>query len=225
MTPSSTTPKSTNLSSGTPPQLSQERSFIEHLARLERGPLAVLRRSLSDDRPGDSAQFLEGVILRSGLTHGPRQAKYMIAGLFALIERPHDEKPDEKIVEKIDDDTDEETSARPQREGKSLGYLLGTLYREQQARPSTEKRFLALLDADGEALPYQLRQAVALLKGSDVKPDWALLLRDVSSWEHEQWGNEVRRRWANHFYQAAAYQTRNTDQTDTPEELTQEATR
>lgn len=172
-------------------QYARERQFIDRLSRLERGQLAQLRRALGDDRPGDSAQFLEGVIVRSGMGGGNREAKYLVASLYALIERPQN------------DETEDQTAARVTREGKSLGRLLGELFREQQERPSTEKRFLALLDADEDALPYQLRQAVSLLRGSEVRPDWARLLSDVSGWNAD-WGDKIRRRWAEDFYRAAA---------------------
>ncbi|MGI8747672.1 MAG: type I-E CRISPR-associated protein Cse2/CasB [Deinococcus sp.] len=193
----------------TPDRVSVERAFIDRLSRLERGQLAELRRSLGDDRPGDSAQFLEGVIVRSGMVKGNRQAQYLIASLYALIERPHN------------DESEDETAARVTRAGKSLGHLLGTQHVEQNKRSgrkpddssSTEKRFLALLDADADALPYQLRQAVALLKGSDVKPDWARLLSDVSGW-NSHWGDRIRRRWAEDFYHVAAYEGRD-DSSDT----------
>lgn len=183
------------------PDLQAERDFFAHLSRLERGPLAELRRSLGDE-PGNAAQFLEREIYLSNLGSRNFRAVYLVAGLYALIERPHD------------DETDEQAEKRASREGKSLGHLLGQLYREQGERPSTEKRFLALLDADEAALPYQLRQAVALLRGSNVKPDWARLLSDVSRWNHDEWGDDVRRRWAREFYRAALPKTDTNDAAD-----------
>lgn len=199
----------------TPDRVSLERAFIDCLSRLERGQLAELRRSLGDDRPGDSAQFLEGVIVRSGMVKGNRQAQYLIASLYALIERPHN------------DESEDETTARVTREGKSLGHLLGTKHvkqnkcfgRKPDDSSSTEKRFLALLDADADALPYQLRQAVALLKGSDVKPDWARLLSDVSGWNSD-WGDLIRRRWAEDFYRVAAYEGRDDSSDNTTDAQT-----
>ena len=186
-----------------PPDVQAERDFFARLARLERGPLAELRRSLGDE-PGNMAQFLEREIYLSNLGNRNFKAVYLVAGLYALIERPHD------------DESEEEAQARAGREGKSLGHLLGQLYREQGERPSTEKRFLALLDADEAALPYQLRQAVALLRGSDVRPDWARLLSDVSRWNHDEWGDDVRRRWAREFYRGALP---NTDVNDAVDDL------
>ncbi len=197
-------------------RVSAERGFIDRLSRLERGQLAELRRSLGDDRPGDSAQFLEGVIVRSGMVKGNRQAQYLIASLYALIERPHN------------DESEDETAARVTREGKSLGHLLGTQHVEQNKRSgrkpddssSIEKRFLALLDADADALPHQLRQAVALLKGSEVKPDWARLLADVSGWNRDDWGDRIRRSWAEDFYRAAAYEGRDDARDNAPDAQT-----
>jgi len=205
VTPFNPIPANPISASQPPDPLTLEREFFARLGRLERGPLAKLRRSLGDDQPGDSEQWLQRYIFLSGLEKGNRRMQFLVAGLYALIERPHD------------DETEEEAEARAVREGKSLGWLLGTLYREQGERPSTEKRFLALLDADEGALPYQLRQAVALLRGSDVKPDWAQLLRDVSGWSVDGWGEEVRRRWANDFYRAALPPRQNAATEDTPE--------
>ena len=190
------------------PKLLAERKFIDLLSGLPRGSLAELRLSLGYT-PGDSAYSLERQIYGAEIGHLNRSSVYLVAGLYALIERPHD------------DETDEQAEARAKREGKSLGHLLGQLYRDQNERPSTEKRFLALLDADEAGLPYQLRQAVALLKGSDVKPDWAQLLRDVTRWNHDEWGDDVRRRWAREFYRAAL-PTRPTDDNNTDETPTQE---
>lgn len=178
--------------------LSPEERFFAELAKLPRGQHAELRRTLSDDRPGHGAYFLEGVAYRSGLAwalkeeldgleQSSRRALYLVAGLYALVERPHDgEEPEEERTE---------TKAR---KPLSLGALLGDLYRAQDARPSTEKRFLALLDADREALPYHLRQAVTLLDAGDLRPDWPQLLRDVT-----RWGDAVRQTWARDFYRHA----------------------
>lgn len=176
-----------------------EERFFAELAKLPRGQHAELRRTLGDDRPGHGAYFLEGVAYRSGLAwalkehldgleRSNRQALYLVAGLYALVERPHDgEEPEENA----------EAEAK-ERKALSLGALLGDLYRAQEARPSTEKRFLALLDADREALPYHLRQAVTLLDAGDLRPDWPRLLRDVTGW-----GDRIRQTWARDFYRHA----------------------
>jgi len=193
----------TSLSAGQVVVSSPERRFVDRLTRLTRGQLAELRRSLSDDHPGDGAPFLEGLILRSGLQSRNRQGVCLIAGLYALIERPWNEDPRPP------------GSAQTELRGPSLGFLLGALYRDQQERPSVERRFLALLDADGDALAYHLRQVISLLKASELKPDWVRLLRDVCGWE-ARWGNQIRRQWANDFYRAA-HSSSMSDASPTPE--------
>ena len=174
----------------TVPEATPHERLVRHLSRLDRGQLAGLRRSLGDDRPGQSVPWLAGVFLRSGLGTpgaGQWQALALVAGLYALVERP--------------DDAAEEAEAPERRE--SFGQTFGGLYLAQDQRPSTEKRFLALLDADADALPYALRQAVTLLHAGDRTPDWVQLLRDVNLWDHDEYGDEVRRRWARDFYRRA----------------------
>lgn len=68
------------------PKLAAERKFIELLSKLPRGPLAELRRSLSDT-PGHSAHSLERQIYEAEVGHLNWSAVYLIAGLYALIER------------------------------------------------------------------------------------------------------------------------------------------
>lgn len=174
----------------TQPQATPFERLVLNLSRLDRGQLAKLRRSLGDDLPGQSVPWLEGVFLRSGLkAQHERQwrALALVAGLYALIERP---------------DEDSDPAPTPDRR-PSFGETFGALYLTQEQRPSTEKRFLALLDADMDALPYALRQAVTLLNADGRTPDWVQLLDDVSWWEHDTVGEQRRRRWARDFYRAA----------------------
>lgn len=162
--------------------------FVSELARLDRGDLAGLRRSLGGDERG--AYWLEGLSVRSGYGEAKaheKEALGLVAGLYAL-------KPP------IRDDEEEGQEAEPeQAEAKapapSIGVLMGRLYTAQGARPSTEKRFLALLDADRDGLPHHLRQAVTLLATENLTPDWTQLVGDLL-----YWGDRVRRRWARDFY-------------------------
>lgn len=179
--------------------LEREAAFFEALSHLERGPLAELRRGASlerDQRP----YFLERLLF----DHLPawqgwaREAAYLVASLYALVERPNAEGARE---------SEEATPTLPEvrKHRTSLGRDLGKLYRDQDERPSTEKRFLALLDADEEQFPYQLRQAVTLLNAADIRPYWPQLLSDARAW-----GNvtdprfrdreTVRDQWARDFY-------------------------
>lgn len=207
------------------PYLEQETAFIAALGKLERGPLAELRRSLSfgpgEGRNGQS-YFLTGLIYE----HLPEwyrggwgfQAAFLVAGLYSLVERPHSDAGTEDKKE------DASETAKPEkRQFRNLGQDLGRLYRDQGERASTEKRFLALLDADEEQLSDRLRQAVTLLNAGDIRPNWAQLLNDVLSWNQPERRNRVRDRWARAFYQpgtAATSDTRPADsataETDSP---------
>lgn len=166
---------------------SRHARFVSALAQLDRGQLAELRRSLGDRE----AFFLDGVLARVGLGFEEgwrRRALHLVAGLYALVERPHDKG--------ADDDTGETTDEAPGgKKGPSLGALLGRLYLFQDRRPSTEKRFLALLDSDVEGLEHHVRQAVTLLRTEELTPDWARLADDLAFW-----GDSVRRTWARDFY-------------------------
>ncbi|WP_232472742.1 type I-E CRISPR-associated protein Cse2/CasB [Deinococcus sp. DB0503] len=163
--------------------------FVAELARLERGPLAQLRRSLGGDERG--VYWLESLYVRSGYGTAQDFEKdilRLVAGLYALKPRARQDEGDA---------AEEETPAEhpaPQ-DGPSIGLLMGQLFLKQNRRPSTEKRFLALLDADRDGLPYHLRQAVTLLATKDFTPDWVRLTRDLL-----RWGDRVRRGWAQDFY-------------------------
>ena len=200
------------------PRLEAETAFFAALSKEERGPLAELRRSLSygpgEGRNGQSYRLM-GLIYE----HLPRwyvngwgnDAAFLVAGLYALVERPHSDS-------KTDESSDlPETPRIETRPFRNLGQDMGRLYRDQDERPSTEKRFLTLLDADEEQLSDRLRQAVTLLNAGDIRPDWAQLLSDVLSWNQPERRNRVRDRWAKAFYQPRAA-TANTD-TTSPNEV------
>lgn len=169
-------------------KLRKEKDFIRALSQLDRASLANLRRSVAAET--HRAYFLERHIFAANIGHYPSRLLYLVAGLYALVERPHNTE------------TQEDQDARAETEGKSLATLLGNLSRIKNDT-STEKRFLALLDADEDGLPYHLRQTVMLLNGQNVKPDWARLLKDIGTWHHPEWGENVRQRWAKDFYRAS----------------------
>ncbi|MFC6593169.1 type I-E CRISPR-associated protein Cse2/CasB [Deinococcus lacus] len=170
-------------------ELSNAARFVAQLERLERGPLAQLRRGLGGDER--SVYWLEGLYIRTGytsLTEGQRRILQLVAGLYALKPQPKDDGDDSEA-------TDEAEATANAANAPSIGQLMGRLYVKQGARPSTERRFLALLDADRDGLNYQMRQAVMLLGTEEITPDWVRLTEDLL-----YWGDDVRRRWARDFY-------------------------
>lgn len=179
------------------PRHGAEMRFVAALGELERGQLAELRRSLSI-RTGQS-YFLERLIYehlpewyRGGWAH---DAAFLVAGLYALVERPHSEPKAQEAAEAVS------LSEQPGRiQARNLGYALGRLYRAQDERPSTEKRFLALLDADETQVQDHLRHAVTLLNAGELRPDWAQLLADIARWHRPDVRDRTRERWAQAFY-------------------------
>jgi CRISPR system Cascade subunit CasB len=173
--------------------------FITHLrdiAEHDRGALAALRRSLAF-APGTCAAAMPHVepwAVKDGTREPQRQALYLTAGLFAANSRHH--------------------------AGTSLAAALAQVWLRRDS-PSIERRFIALLSADAEALPVHLRHAVSLLAAEELGCDYAALAEDLGRWL-DPWQDEardrVRQRWARDFYRTLA-RTESTD--DTP---TQEAT-
>lgn len=154
--------------------------FIARLWTLERAELAELRRSLAFD-PGTHAPAFRVVEPYAMHTNYKWEgdAYYLVAGLFALIERPNPERPPPKL------------------ETRNLGQSIAELYVSRQKSESIEKRFIALLDAEGEQLAYRLRQMIALLR--DAAPiDWTKLLEDLRYWNSEE--KRTQRNWAKSFY-------------------------
>ena len=165
--------------------------FVAELDRLERGSLAQLRRGLGGDER--DVYWLESLYVRSGYGTAKDFEKdilRLVAGLYALKPRARRDEGDAAAEE-----TPEPDARADSEKGPSIGLLMGQLFLKQDRRPSTEKRFLALLDADRDGLPYHLRQAVALLASEDLTPNWARLTRDLL-----RWGDRVRREWAQDFY-------------------------
>jgi CRISPR system Cascade subunit CasB len=91
------------------------------------------------------------------------------------------------------------------REGRSgLPMTIGKAcasYKTASGSTSTERRFIALLDADTDQLPHRLRQIISLLKEQPI--DFDDLLKGLLYWNDDQ--KRTQNAWARDFY-------RNTDQ-------------
>jgi CRISPR system Cascade subunit CasB len=84
----------------------------------------------------------------------------------------------------------------PARGGK--GGVGSAVRRIKDKSGSIEKRFSALVDSDRDALTVKLRYMTTLLKSNNVPVDWLQVLKDLSSWEHQD--RFVQRRWVSEFY-------------------------
>ncbi|HUX41798.1 MAG TPA: type I-E CRISPR-associated protein Cse2/CasB [Rectinemataceae bacterium] len=134
---------------------------------------AVLRRSLSFD-PGSfppSFPYVEPFV-RDSDSQWRREALYLVAGLWA-------------------------SHWREGRSGESMPIGEACwVHQAASGSTSTELRFVALLDADRQQLPYRLRQMVALLKEYNI--DFESLLNGLIYWEDDL--KRTQNAWARDFY-------------------------
>lgn len=150
--------------------------FIEWLETLNDADTkvrAVLRRSLAFD-PGACPAAYPYVepFVKDDDSSWRREMLYLVAGLWAMHWRQGHSG-----------------------EQMSLGKACA-VYQQQSKSTSTERRFIALLDADSEQLPHRLRQIVALLK--DYYLDFEALLKGLLYWNSER--NCTQNQWARDFY-------------------------
>lgn len=153
-------------------------AFIGHLFDLadreDRGALAELRRSLVSDNDILAARHVLPW-LGAEVSLWRESVAFLVAGLFAM----HPERLTDR----------------------NFGHSMGRVWQAQDKRPSTEQRFVALLNAHPEDLPYALRQAVSLFRAHEVPVDWSQLYRDLCNWSHPD--RFVQRKWARAFWGAA----------------------
>ncbi|GAA5533410.1 type I-E CRISPR-associated protein Cse2/CasB [Deinococcus aluminii] len=183
--------------------------FVAELAKLDRGPLAQLRRGLGGDERG--TYWLESLYVRSGYGEAKdfeKDTLRLVAGLYALKPQARQDEGDG-----AEDETGAQASAKAAtkvEQAPTIGMLMGRLYLAQGERPSTEKRFLALLDADRDGLGYQMRQVVMLLATEDLFPDWVRLTSNLLRWNGTiDQRDKVRREWAQDFYKEISRETKN----------------
>lgn len=155
--------------------------WLEKLNERDARVRAVLRRSLAFD-PGafPAAYPYVEPFLKDQDSRWRRQVHYLVAALWAAHWESERTDPAQPIGEAV---------AR---------YALRHHSPEQlsSGASSTERRFIALLDANADELPYRLRQMVALLK--DWAIDFDLLLADLLCWHAPD--KRIQHLWARQFY-------------------------
>ena len=182
--------------------LSPQQSFINHLFKRDAGERAELRRCLSADPPSSHLPAYRLVETHSsvrGAGKWRRDCFYMVAGLFALVER----RPPARRGHADEGDRSGSTS-RPLTVARAVKAYEGRSEKGEGNMSSTERRFLALLDSDRDQLPYRLRQMLQMVtRGQNAVSaplDWAQLLRDLQYWREDE-DDRVRQRWAQQFYE------------------------
>jgi CRISPR system Cascade subunit CasB len=69
-------------------------------------------------------------------------------------------------------------------------------YQAASGSTSTERRFITLLDSDGDQLPHRLRQMIGLLKEYAI--DFEALLQGLLYWNDDH--KRTQNAWARDFY-------------------------
>lgn len=171
-------------------EISREQAFVRHLRqRSEPADLARMRRALGD--PGQEViPVVEGFLGRiqdEREDHRERMVYYLVAGLWATTVSSSEleqfrKKPEEEPEVSQSEESDVSKGYR-----RTLGHAIAQLYLARDQSKSIEQRFIALLDADEEQLPYRIRQMVRLLKSEEGIPIyWSELLRDLLAWDYER---------------------------------------
>jgi len=166
--------------------------FIEELERMNEkdGKVrAVLRRSLAFD-PGcfpPAYPYVEP-FQKDDDNGWRREMYYLVAGLWAAHWR--EGRAGEPLsIGTACADFDSEKRKKLSRD-------------DRKKMTSTERRFITLLDADGDQLPYRLRQMVSLLK--DFNLDFSAMLWDskiktgLLNWNDDR--KRTQNGWARDFY-------------------------
>ncbi len=157
--------------------------WLEGLNAKDTKVRAILRRSLAFDPGSFPAAFpyIEPFVTGDD-KDWYRKAHYLVAGLWA----------------------------QHWREGRT-GPLLsvgraGAEHQMKSGSTSTERRFIALLDADQDQLSHRLRQMLALVKEQAI--DFEVLLKGVMYWNDDQ--KRTQNAWARDFYRSLSTETNST---------------
>jgi CRISPR system Cascade subunit CasB len=171
-------------------------AWLEQLNEADNKARAVLRRSLAFD-PGQHIPAFPYVepFLKGEEAGWRRDVHYLVAALWAAHWR--EGQSDSKIKVAV-------AVARHDLERRSKMNA-----DERRKTTSTEKRFIALLDADEDQLPHRLRQMCALLGEQPI--DFERLRHDLLAWHRDD--KRTQNDWAHDFYRTLNPASQN--QTDT----------
>ena len=172
-------------------------AWLEQLNEADSKVKAVLRHSLAFDPGQHIPAFTYVEPFLKGVEEGwRRNMHYLVAALWAAHWR--EGQPDSKIKLAV-------AVGRYDLEHRNK-----VIAEERRKTTSTEKRFIALLDADEDQLPHRLRQVVALLGEQPI--DFDALLYDLLRWKnHDDKRPQID--WARDFYSTLNPTSQN--QTDT----------
>lgn len=163
-----------------------------------------MRRSL-DDAGAEVVPLVEGFL---GRIQGEREDRwericyYLVAGLWASTVSSSELEQLRKEEEEPEVGQNDEGGVNKGYR-RTLGHAVAQLYLAREQSKSIEQRFITLLDADEEQLPYRLRQMVRLIESQEgIRIYWSELLRDLLAWNRER--KPVQQEWARAFYRTVA---------------------
>ena len=147
-------------------------TFFERLERLDAGGRARLKRNagnpLATSRSGALGLFYN--LLPPGVPQYQEEKYFLAATLYPIAEDGGQ---------------------------GNLGAALNKARNEKNAK-GLNRRVEILLDAQGEQLPFRLRQAVRFLHSNRVRLDWRRLLADLLNWDSPK--RFVQQQWARSYF-------------------------
>lgn len=147
-------------------------TFFERLERLDAGGRARLKRNagnpLAASRSGALGLFYN--LLPPGVPQYHEEKYFLVATLYPIAEDGGQ---------------------------GNLGAALNKARNEKNAK-GLNRRVEILLDAQGEQLPFRLRQAVRFLHSNRVRLDWRRLLADLLNWDSPK--RFVQQQWARSYF-------------------------
>jgi len=169
--------------------MTQSQPYINYLESLrdDRGALAALRRGLGRTA-GDVLEMYPYVIrwLPEKTSAQRESAYFLVASLFAYY---------------------------PDAGGRgNLGHCFRRILDPNNDNTAVERRFITLLTAHFDDLPFYLRQAINFLKSKDLPVDWHQLFVDVLAWGHRS--GYVQKEWARAFWGQGPDQDKNQGKED-----------
>ena len=173
--------------------------WLEDINERDSRVRAVLRRSLAFD-PGTfpaAFPYVEPFLKEDG-GNWRRQVHYLVAALWASHWKAGREGAKVPVAIAV------------------AHYAMAHHTREQLngRASSTERRFITLLDADTDELPYRLRQTIALLKEQAI--DFDALLTELLRWSSST--KRTQNQWARQFYRTLQQDTDLPEESETEEE-------
>ncbi|MGW5442782.1 type I-E CRISPR-associated protein Cse2/CasB [Streptomyces sp. OE57] len=189
-----------------PPKYDKFVSYVHSLCQDNR-QRAELRRGLG--LPVERCNYMHRHLvpwLRDNDNHGygdVRRAYYGVASLIAA--RPRSARQD----------TPGDTSATAWHQRPNLGASLGQAVAKGVFKPNTAEGALHLMSRQSsDAVHRSLPALLAQLTGGGITVDWAVLLKDLSWWNHDR--DRIATRWLDSYFRTDTGEADPT--TDLPEE-------